>query len=456
MRTNDRCETGLAEPSFSSMLALALTAVSAAADDDLPPLTLLDYDLLISGHDYSAEVAAAYSKDGLGILAVVGAPNSTIESPRRRLLQLAHTLATSPSEKLAAYERPELSYASGWSLGRETFKGKPDMSKGSWYAHALEDDPGAGDPSAHRYPLLTPTNIWPSALVGDDFEAAFKELSRGLYDLSAHVLRNADAYVEATNPSAPKGALLRSTHERSRLHVGRLLHYYAPNASDDAPAGGAGGAAEESDEDSGWCGWHNDNSVITCLPPALWLDEQTGEPIAAEECPAGGLVVRTRKGRRVGVQVPRGAILFQLGEAAQIISGGLLMATPHAVRKGGAQRAPPPTRTTRPLSPRPPRPTPTPTPTHLTTPHHPAPPTLRTAAAGISRESFALFVEPHWDYPIGDAADLAALHEGDRANDDVIPPLARRLKALPVEFGKFLVDSISEYYNHDQKGAAAA
>ena len=352
------------------MLALALTAVSAAADDDLPPLTLLDYDLLISGHDYSAEVAAAYSKDGLGILAVVGAPNSTIESPRRRLLQLAHTLATSPSEKLAAYERPELSYASGWSLGRETFKGKPDMSKGSWYAHALEDDPGAGDPSAHRYPLLTPTNIWPSALVGDDFEAAFKELSRGLYDLSAHVLRNADAYVEATNPSAPKGALLRSTHERSRLHVGRLLHYYAPNASDDAPAGGAGGAAEESDEDSGWCGWHNDNSVITCLPPALWLDEQTGEPIAAEECPAGGLVVRTRKGRRVGVQVPRGAILFQLGEAAQIISGGLLMATPHAVRKGGAQRAPPPpTRTTRPLSPRPPRPTPTPT--HLTTPHHP-------------------------------------------------------------------------------------
>ena len=133
------------------MLALALTAVSAVADDDLPPLTLLEYDLLISGHDYSAEVAAAYSKDGLGILAVVGAPNSTIESPRRRLLQLAHTLATSPSEKLAAYERPELSYASGWSLGRETFKGKPDMSKGSWYAHALEDDPGADGFVASTY-----------------------------------------------------------------------------------------------------------------------------------------------------------------------------------------------------------------------------------------------------------------------------------------------------------------
>ena len=341
------------------MLGLTLAALCASSpDEDMPPLTVLDYDLLISGHDYTAEVAAAYSKNGLGILAVVGAPNATIDGPRRRLLKLGHTLATSPPEKLAAYERPELSYASGWSLGRETFKGKPDMSKGSWYAHALEDAPGKDDPSAHRYPLLTGTNIWPSALVGDDFEAAFKELSRALYDLSAHVLRNADAYVEATNPSAPKGALLRSTHERSRLHVGRLLHYYAPNASDDAPAagaGGEGGASEESDEDSGWCGWHNDNSVITCLPPALWLDEPTGEPIAAEECPAGGLVVRTRKGRRVSVQVPRGAILFQLGEAAQIISGGLLMATPHAVRKGGVHACPTPTQAT----------APNPTPPHL-------------------------------------------------------------------------------------------
>lgn len=66
----------------------------------------------------------------------------------------------------------------------------------------------------------------------------------------------------------------------------------------------------------------------------MWLNEATGDPVLSSECTTGGLVVRTRKGRNVEVQVPPGAVLFQLGEAAQIISGGTLMATPHAVRQG--------------------------------------------------------------------------------------------------------------------------
>ena len=73
------------------------------------------------------------------------------------------------------------------------------------------------------------------------------------------------------------------------------------------------------------------------------------------------------------------------------------------------------------------------------------------AVAGLSRESFALFVEPHWDDPIGVAERLHALHIADAANDDVIPPLARRLKKLPVEFGQFLEDSFVEYYSRSQE-----
>ena len=41
------------------------------ADPD--SLVVLEYDLLVSGHNYTGEVASAYSQDGLGILAVVGA-----------------------------------------------------------------------------------------------------------------------------------------------------------------------------------------------------------------------------------------------------------------------------------------------------------------------------------------------------------------------------------------------
>ena len=166
------------------------------------PLVILEYDLLVAGHDYSTEVGTAYSHDGLGILAVVGAPNVSFDEPRRRLLTLARQLALSSPDKLAAFERPELSYASGWSRGREIFQGKPDLTKGSWYAHALEDAPAEGDSSAHRFPIITGANIWPGALVGDDFEAAFKALGRALYNLAAHVLRNADAATECVPPSA--------------------------------------------------------------------------------------------------------------------------------------------------------------------------------------------------------------------------------------------------------------
>ena len=192
-----------------------LTSALLAVVRGEPPLHVLDYALLVSGHDYTAEVAAAYSQDGLGILAVVGAPNASIHEPRSRLLRLvtpdsnaaaprpavsrcatcasppaacnpppaacnlppaacipppqSRTLALAPPALLAKYERPELSYANGWSRGRESFKGVPDVTKGSWYSHAPEDDPAQCDPSAARYPIITGANLWPVEIVGADF-----------------------------------------------------------------------------------------------------------------------------------------------------------------------------------------------------------------------------------------------------------------------------------------------
>ncbi|KAH8077177.1 hypothetical protein JL720_10140 [Aureococcus anophagefferens] len=93
-------------------------------------------------------------------------------------------------------------------------------------------------------------------------------------------------------------------------------------------------------------------SVITALAPAIYFDDATGERVGA---PAGaGLLAFSRSGAKVRVGAPpEGSILFQIGEAAQILSGGTLVATPHAVAAGDMAR--------------------------------------------VSRESFALFVEPDWD-----------------------------------------------------------
>merc|ERR1712136_668749 len=56
------------------------------------------------------------------------------------------------------------------------------------------------------------------------------------------------------------------TFRDSRNVLGRLLHYYAVSE----PVGN-------------WCGWHNDNSTITGLVPALWFDEDSGLPAQAPE-----------------------------------------------------------------------------------------------------------------------------------------------------------------------------
>ena len=68
----------------------------------------------------------------------------------------------------------------------------------------------------------------------------------------------------------------------------------------------------------------------------------------------GGLYIQARNGQCVHIPIPVDACAFQIGETAQIVSGGLLRATPHAVF--------PPT-------------------------SHPF----------VSRESFALFLEPEWE-----------------------------------------------------------
>jgi len=52
------------------------------------------------------------------------------------------------------------------------------------------------------------------------------------------------------------------------------------------------------------------------------------------ECPdpSAGLYIKSRKGDVVHVKIPTDALAFQIGETAQIHTGGLLQATPHAVR----------------------------------------------------------------------------------------------------------------------------
>ena len=249
----------------------------------------------------------------------------------------ARSSARCRTTSLKKYERPELCYCAGWSRGREKFRGQLDVAKGSWYANGLHshiDDASLRE----RYPESTTEPQWPSPdLLGDSLEDAFRDLSRDLHALSRHVLRRCDAVAERAlrKRGVAYETTLSDVVDRSRLHVGRLLHYFPRDAS------------------GTWCGWHNDNSIITALAPALFYDAAGSEVPAP---PGAGLTALSRSGAEHRVAPPRGSVLFQIGEAAQILTAGALMATPHAVQAG--------------------------------------------ELASCSREAFALFVEPAWDEPL--------------------------------------------------------
>lgn len=359
-------------------------------------VVVVDWAQLQAGDDLSAEVASAYGDGAMGILLVRGVPGAS--ELRSQLLPLARRLAKLPTEALARLEQPDTNYCFGWSHGKEKFKGAPDLAKGSFYANPLFEDAAEGDEEVRaKYPYAASRNVWPEDL--PQLEGAFKEMGRLLGDVGRLILQQCDSVVLAQSGCHPR--LEETTFGSSRMVAGRLLHYFPMDE---------GGEASSA---ANWCGWHNDNSSITGLVPAMWLDDATGEESGCPASSDSGLYVQTRAGDVRKISMPPDCLGFQIGEAAQILSGGVLRATPHHVRGHVA----------------------------------------KLGEARVSRETFACFFEPQWDKHIGPPAGVELAEVFKDEETDLIPPLSNRFRPDPesktVEFGKLLGDSIQEYYRHN-------
>merc|ERR1719401_1841112 len=136
-------------------------------------------------------------------------------------------------------------------------------------------------------------------------------MGRIIYEASKPVVRQCDRLIAAKHGQGQE-CLYQQTFADSRMCPARLLHYFA-------------GRAES------WCGWHNDNSVITGLVPGMWMNEATGEELESVPSSSCGLQVQGRDGTVQRVALPCDCMALQVGEAAQILSGGILRATPHYV-----------------------------------------------------------------------------------------------------------------------------
>ncbi|EGR32095.1 hypothetical protein IMG5_097090 [Ichthyophthirius multifiliis] len=274
------------------------------------PIVIFDYEDLKNRESILYEkIDKAFGPHGIGLCLVSNVPD--YEKYRTALLPQANILANLPKEELDKLTKPEMYYFSGWSHGKEQFKGRIDYTKGSYYAFVREDEP--------IKELLEDTkkqggvivrNVWPQNNIIENFEKNFKNLGNLMCDVGSLLGYHLDKYIKHKQPNYIDGTIEKIIKEGNQ-HVGQKK-----TIQDD------------------WCGWHNDFSVVTGLASAMYFDEKGNLLPNYDVENDGGLFVKNRFSEQQKAFIPNNCLGFQIGEVVQILSGGILEATPHCVVRG--------------------------------------------------------------------------------------------------------------------------
>jgi len=204
-----------------------------------------------------------------------------------------------------------------------------------------------------RFPEYYGSNIWPdgSESTVAEMRSAFEALGQFVLNVGCHLAEACQPFVSEhlLDSSVNLSGLIRTSHTTKA----RLLHYFPPPSVQESESEADGVNA---------CGHHLDHSMLTGLCSAMYLSPAKGAPptIVSSPSPISGLYIKTRGGKVVKASYPANCLAFQTGEALQIASGGKLMATPHYVRVEAGR-----------------------------------------ALNRVSRETFALFMQPNTDQVIG-------------------------------------------------------
>jgi len=329
--------------------------------------------------DLNAEIEQAYGFHGLGLIVVSGVPD--LLRVRDNLLPLALKFAKLPDNIKEKTAHEASHYSFGWSHGKEKLKkGRFDTFKGSYYNNPQYDVPSTDPVAIKNAPEVLSPNIWPKEDL-PQLEPAFKECGQLVISVGTLLAHHVDKYVKSKLGNRYKPQL-ENVIKTTRTTKARLLHYFP------IPTDG------EREVDS-WCAWHNDHSALTGLVPNMFMDVATETQVPSPD-PDAGLYVKTRDDAIVRVKLAPDSLGFQIGECTQVFTGAVVRATPHAVR---ALKWP--------------------------------------ESAKLSRETFAIFMQPNFDYKL-------APPEGIKAQDVAVGQFKEGMT-----FGDFGKATIQFYYGAD-------
>lgn len=166
---------------------------------------------------------------------------------------------------------------------------------------------------------------------GLDFKDDLIEAGKTMHKVTTLVLEAArDAAASQAQARGLKGENMRHIATQSETFLPLRLTYYDANHSrEDALVGG-----------QYMLPWHVDFNTATAFISAEWIDEDHALKGNGNDCiqnkndnpeRKAGLLLRNASGDIVPASIAEDCILVQLGAYAQIASGGLLRAGPHAV-----------------------------------------------------------------------------------------------------------------------------
>ncbi|EEQ99296.1 conserved hypothetical protein, partial [Perkinsus marinus ATCC 50983] len=350
-------------------------------------LVIVEYeDVTCPEADLSEAVYKAFGPDGIGAIGIRGVPHW--EELWRSVLPLSHKLATLPPSKLQALEHEPSMYNVGWSHGKEKLGDKPDLAKGSFYFNPLTDDPLPELREA--FPWAVPKNLWPAETDIPDMRGRCRALGCTMYDMAKALSRHVDLLATSrVNGYAPN--TLYKEMSKTQKAKGRLLYYFPT----------------ESQAEDAWIGWHNDSGFLTCLTPDIYVKHDTGEEVPNPDRLSAGLWVADRNSRTAKVTIPDDIMVIQCGECLQIITGGLLVATPHCVR--GA------------------------------------------AVPNIARISCPCFVDTSVDFKLSMPERCTRADVFRNTIAQRVPPLEKRWTKDGMSFADFLGDTFKSYYEWNTK-----
>ena len=296
-------------------------------------LVIVDYaDVASSNVDLSDALERAFGGSNtddaspLGIIAIRNVPGFV--DAKNKFLPMAHSLAHLDSQYLESkLSDPKSFYNAGWSHGKEKLGDKPDFAKASYYFNPITDKPGTEE-EREQYPASYPSNKWPDETKVPqlkDFKHAATTLGKIMHEAVIHLAKHIDKMAE-TKVKGYEKDLLCSAMKNTEKAKGRLLYYY-PLEKKEKEDG------DDGIKDDSWIGWHNDSGFLTSLAGDLYIDDVTGQPLPASEVdPEAGLYVTDRCGKSIHVTIPQDCLAIQIGECLQVLTGGVVTATPHCVR----------------------------------------------------------------------------------------------------------------------------